>query len=257
MTNAYQGLDLSGRVAIVTGAGGGIGARTAKLLAARGAKLVLADLDEANGSTVAQDIRGAGGAALFACTDVTSEADVASMVETALSSYGALNLAFNNAGIDNGHKSVVDLPIEEWRRNLEVNLTGIFLCLKHQIAHMQAHGGGAIVNTSSAAGAVGVANAAAYVAAKHGVVGLTRASALDFAAKGVRVNTVLPGAIETPMLQGAMHDPQLRAMVESSHPIGRVGQPNEIAETVAWLLSDAASYITGAAIAVDGGFTTC
>ncbi len=255
MAAGYERLSLDGRVMIVTGGASGLGRATGTLCAARGASVVLADLDEKAGAAVVEEIAGAGGKAAFVRTDVTSESDVEAMVAFALSTFGGLHAAFNNAGIDNGHKPVGDLPLNEWQRNIDVNLTGIFLCLKHEVEHMRRHGGGAIVTTSSTAGGVGIANAASYVSAKHGVVGVTRATALDYASAGIRVNTILPGGIETPMLEGALKDPGVRALVEREHPLGRAGKPYEIAETVAFLVSDAASFITGACIMVDGGFT--
>jgi len=256
MIRGYEKLDLSGRVMIVTGGTGGLGRETAKLCAARGASVVIADLDKSAGATLVAEINERGGNAAFVRTDVTSEDDVRAMVAFALSTFGGLNAAFNNAGIDNGHRTVVESSLADWQRNIDVNLTGIFLCLKYEIKHMLRHGGGAIVNTSSTAGATGCANAAAYCSAKHGVVGLTRATAIDYAAKAIRVNAVLPGGIETPMLKTALDDPALREMVARGHPMGRIGQPPEIAETVAWLVSDAASFVTGACVTVDGGFTT-
>jgi 2,5-dichloro-2,5-cyclohexadiene-1,4-diol dehydrogenase 1 len=255
MNGPYQRLGLTGRVIAVTGGSGGIGGATARLIAARGASVVVADRDIEGGRRVVAEIEGQGGAADFIRTDVSNEDEAQAMVQFAVRRFGGLHGAFNNAGIDNGHRAVADLPAAEWRQNVDVNLTGIFLCMKHEIQHMLAHGGGAIVNTSSTAGAVGCGNAAAYVSAKHGVVGLTRSGAIDYSARGIRVNAVLPGAVETPMLEKALSDPGVRALVEQGHPIGRAGKADEIAEAVAWLLSAAASYVTGATIMVDGGFT--
>ncbi|RZK02496.1 MAG: SDR family oxidoreductase [Novosphingobium sp.] len=250
-------MSLAGRVVLITGATGGIGSETARLCAARGAAVVLADLNAEAGEALVGAIRVAGGQAAFVRTDVGAEADAAAMVRFAVETFGGLHASFNNAGIDTGHLSVADTPLEQWQRNLGTNLTGTFLCMKHEIAHMLAHGGGAIVNTASTSGAIATVTSADYTAAKHGVVGVTRSAAVDYSARGIRVNAVLPGGIATPMLMGALvgNDP-LRRVIEASHPIGRIGEPHEVAETAAFLLSDAASFITGACIMVDGGFTT-
>ncbi|WP_206046950.1 SDR family NAD(P)-dependent oxidoreductase [Mangrovimicrobium sediminis] len=257
MSNPYAQLDLGGRTLLVTGGTGGLGSATARLCASRGAQVVIADLDADAGTALAKDIRADGGEAAFVRTDVTDEAQVKAMVAFAVDTFGGLHGAFNNAGIDNGHKTILEADLAHWQQNLAVNLTGVFLCLKYEIEHMIATGtSGAIVNTSSTAGAVGCANAVAYISAKHGVVGLTRSTAVDYSAKGIRVNAVLPGAVNTPMLEGALEDKAFAEMVARSHPIGRVGQAPEVAETVAWLLSDAAAFVTGACVSVDGGFTT-
>lgn len=253
----YDRLSLAGRVVAITGGTGGIGSATARLCAARGAAVVVADLDGEAGEALAAAIRKEGGEAAFVRTDVGQEADAEAMVAFAVATFGGLHAAFNNAGIDTGHLGVAETPLAQWQRNLATNLTGTFLCLKHEIAHMLAHGGGAIVNTASTSGAIATVTSADYTAAKHGVVGVTRSAAVDYSARGVRVNAILPGGIATPMLMGALvgNDP-LRRIVEQRHPIGRIGEPHEVAETAAFLLSDAASFITGACIMVDGGFTT-
>ncbi len=256
MAGPYDKLSLAGRVVLITGGTGGIGRATARLCAARGASVVIADMDEAAGTALTAAIQEGGGKAAFVRTNVTSEDEVKAMVAFAVSTFGGLHAAFNNAGVNTGNEYITDLPLEQWQRSIAVNLTGVFLCLKHEIAHMLGAGGGAIVNTSSSAGAVGMGMAPDYVSGKHGVVGITRAAAAEVSGRGIRVNTILPGAVETPMFLNALGtNPLLRKMTEDGHPIGRVAMPEELAETAAWLLSDAASYITGAAIAVDGGFT--
>nr|WP_087573189.1 glucose 1-dehydrogenase [Sphingomonas sp. JE1] len=247
---------MAGRVAIITGAGSGIGATTAVLLAARGAAVIVADISAAGCEATTEQIRRDGGSATPIVVDMTDESDVRATIDLAVSTYGGLHAAFNNAGIGSKGAPLTDMPLEDWQHMISVNLTSIFLCLKHQIRHMKNQGGGAIVNTASGAGVVGFPNVIDYVAAKHGVVGLTRAAAIDYAGHGIRVNAVLPGGIETPMLTSAMgKDEIVRSAVVRGHPIGRLGQSLEIAEAAAWLLSDAASFVTGSAMAVDGGYT--
>jgi 2,5-dichloro-2,5-cyclohexadiene-1,4-diol dehydrogenase 1 len=256
MNTAYHKLDLSGRVIIVTGGGDGLGFAAARLMALRGATLVIADVDTARGEKAVQSLGELGANAAFIRTDVAVEEDAKAMVEFAVGRFGGLHGAFNNAGISGPVGPLADLSVQEWRRTLDVNLHGVFLCLKYELAYLQAHGGGAIVNTSSSAGAVGVTQAAAYVSSKHGVVGLTRVAALDYAQQGIRVNAVLPGSFRSPLLERVFENAEIRARIEGGHPIGRVGEVDEIAETVAWLLSDAASFMTGACINHDGGYTT-
>lgn len=256
MTGGFDRVSLNGRVVAITGGTGGIGKATARLCASRGARIVIADIDEGEGEALVKTIVSEGGQAAFVRTDVSCEDDVRAMVDFAVSEFGGLHASFNNAGVNTGNAYITDLPLDQWQRGLAINLTGVFLCMKHQLAWMLEHGGGAILNTSSTAGAVGLPMSPDYVAAKHGVVGLTRAAAVEVSGKGVRVNAILPGATETPIFLDALEtNTSLRAITEAGHPIGRIAQSMEMAEAAAWLLSDAASFITGACIPVDGGFT--
>ncbi len=257
MTDAYRNLDMTGKVVTITGGASGFGAETGKLLAARGASVVLADVNIDGAQAVAERINatGNGHRAVAIRADVSQEADCKAMVDLAIATFGGLHGAFNNAGIDTGHYSAVDQPIENWQRSFAVNVTGIMLCMKYQAAHMLAHGGGSIVNTSSTAGVAGFPEAVAYCASKHAVVGLTRASAMDFATKGIRVNVILPGSAETAIYFEAAKDAMMADYMAKVHPMGRVGKAFEIAEMVAWLLSDAATFATGGLFSVDGGFT--
>jgi 2,5-dichloro-2,5-cyclohexadiene-1,4-diol dehydrogenase 1 len=255
--NGFERVSLASRVMIVTGAGSGIGKATAKLLAQRGAAVVIADVNDLQGQEVAAEIRTAGGKAAYIRTDVSREADVEAMIAFTLSEFGGLHGAYNNAGVAGKGVPLAEMSVTDWQRVIDVNQTGMFFCVKHEIAHMAKNGGGAIVNMSSGSGVVASPNMADYVASKHGVVGLTRAAALDYGTQNIRVNAVIPGGIETPMLLASMgRDPDIRRVVEQGHPIGRLGQPIEIAEGVAWLLSDAASFVTGACLCIDGGYTS-
>lgn len=242
---------LAGQVAIVTGGASGIGAATAALLVAQGASVLVADRDDDQGAALAKDL---GDAAHFVHTDVTEPADVERMVSTAVERWGGLHLAVNNAGMSGTYAKLPDQPLDDWHRTLAVNLTSMFLCLQAEIPAIQASGSsGAVVNVASAAGLIGFANLPAYVASKHGVVGLTKSIALEYARKGIRVNAVCPGTVRTPMLRGfAGSDEAIDAMAAPS-PIGRAAEPTEIAQAIVWLCSPAASYVTGQALAVDGG----
>ena len=249
-----DGSDFEGRVVLVTGGASGLGEAAAGQLAARGGQVLVADLDADRGQTVVDRIRADGGQAAFQPTDVTREADVAAAVGAAVDTFGRLDGAINNAGTTGPSASTADYSLEDWNRVLDLNLTGVFLGLKHEIPALLEHGGGAIVNVSSGAGLVGFAGLPAYVASKHGVLGLTRAAALEYVKAGVRINAVCPGSARTPMLEGFMGgDPALERAMANSAPIGRLARPVEIAEAMVWLLSDAASFVVGHALAVDGG----
>ena len=248
---------LLGKTLIVTGAGGGIGRAASIVLAAAGANVVVSDIVEDTGQATADAVRTGGGTALFVKADLASEADVRALVERAVSAYGRLDGAFNNAGLEQCALPLHDLTTEQWERALRVDLTSVFWCLKYQVLAMLGTGGGAIVNTASSLGQVAIQNASEYIAAKHGVIGLTRAAAAEYGGRGIRVNAVLPGIIRTPMIARLTEDARFSAFFEKlkdRHPIGRFGEPAEIGEAVKWLLSDAASFMNGAAMACDGGY---
>jgi NAD(P)-dependent dehydrogenase (short-subunit alcohol dehydrogenase family) len=249
---------LAGRVAIVTGAASGIGRACALDLAAAGARVVVSDLErsaEGARETVALAER-AGGEALFVPCDVSLGGDVRRLVEETVAHFGRLDAAVNNAGVGGALAPTAEYSEEEWDRVIGINLRGVWLCMKHEITAMLAGGGGSIVNVASILGHVGFAGAPAYVAAKHGVLGLTKAAAIDYGLKGVRVNAVSPAFIVTPMLTraGLMDDEAVVHGLEAKHALGRLGQPEEVAGLVTWLCSDAASFVTGASYLVDGGY---
>ena len=248
---------LQGKTLIVTGAAGGIGRAACGVLAAAGANVVVSDIVEDSGRATVEAVRASGGAAVFVKADLAQEADVRALVERAVSSYGRLDGAFNNAGLEQCALPLHELTTEQWERALRVDLTSVFWCLKYQVLAMLATGGGAIVNTASSLGQVAIQNASEYITAKHGVVGLTRAAAAEYGARGIRVNAVLPGIIRTPMIARLTEDVRFSAFfdkLKDRHPIGRFGEPAEIGEAVKWLLSDAASFMNGAAMACDGGY---
>ncbi len=244
----------AGRIALVTGASTGIGRATALAFAREGAKVVAADVAEEAGEATVREIRERSGEGLFVRADVSRADEVEALVARVVDTHGRLDCAFNNAGIEGAAATTTNLRQEDWDRVIAVNLTGVWLCMKHEIGAMRTRGSGAIVNTSSVAGQVGFRGGAGYVASKHGVVGLTKTAALEYARDGIRVNAVCPGAIETPMMERLTGgEPRRAERMAASEPVGRMGTPEEIAESVLWLCSDAASFVTGHAMAVDGG----
>ena len=245
---------LDNKIALVTGAGSGIGRATALVFAREGAKVVVADIVVEGGQETVQQIEAVGGEAIFVKADVSQAADVEALVAKTVETYGRLDCAFNNAGIEGGVKPTIDCTEEEFDRTIAVNLTGVWLCMKYELQQMLSQGGGAIVNTASVAGLVGFPGLPDYVASKHGVVGLTKTAALEYAKSGIRVNAVCPGVIQTPMVErGAQLSPGFDELAVSMEPVGRFGQPSEIGEAVVWLCSDAASFVTGHPMVVDGG----
>lgn len=245
---------LQGKVALVTGGGSGIGRATAQALAREGAPILVADVDVPGGEETVHRIKEDQGEATFLRTDVSRASDVETMVEAVIRSYGRLDCAFNNAGINLEDGPLTNTSEEVWDRVIGVNLKGIWLCLKYEIPRMIEGGGGAIVNTSSILGLVGTRGVPTYVASKHGVIGLTRAAALDFGRQGIRVNAVCPGTIRTPMYERRVPDePEIHARMAADTAIGRIGTGDDIAEAVIWLLSDSAAFVSGTTLVVDGG----
>jgi NAD(P)-dependent dehydrogenase (short-subunit alcohol dehydrogenase family) len=248
--------DLAGKVAFVTGAASGIGRATALAFAHRGASVVVADIADQDNQNTARMIKDLGGQTLAVFCDVTRSVNVQTALASTVEEFGHLDYAFNNAGAEQQPKPTAEISEEEWDRILAINLRGVFLCLKHEIPLMLQHGGGSIVNTSSGAGIRAFGRGAAYAAAKHGVVGLTKDAALDYAASNIRINAICPGIIDTEMMDrftGGTSEGRDRVIAQE--PIGRMGRPDEIAATVVWLCSDAASFVTGHAMVADGGQT--
>ncbi len=247
-------LHLASKVALVTGASSGIGRASALALAEAGAKVLVADIDHEGGEETVRLIKDAGGEAVFQRTDVSKADEVEAMVRQAVEIWGRLDCAHNNAGISEARVLTADLTEEVWDRTIDINLKGVWLCMKHEIRQMSEQGGGAIVNTASVVGLVGVRHQPAYVASKHGVVGLTKAAALEYARDDIRVNAVCPGPIRTPSLDGYIKEfPEVGRKLREDNPSGRVGESDEVARAVVWLCSEKSSYVTGHALTVDGG----
>lgn len=250
---------VAGKVALVTGAAMGLGAETARRLAQEGARVMLTDLDEAAGDAVAAEIVAAGGNAAFLRHDVAQESDWEAVIAATVARFGGLQVLVNNAGISGGTLPLLEHSLEDWRRVMSVNLDGVFLGLRHGGPAIAASGGGSIINLSSILGKVGLPNAAAYCASKGGVLLLTKAAALEWAPLGLRVNSVHPGFIETPMVTAAMRNAEngneMRDQLISAHALGRFGAPREIADAILFLASDESSFMTGAELVVDGGYT--
>src|SRR5438309_9361355 len=249
-------LSFQNKVALVTGAGSGMGLVTARAFSEAGAAVALADVHENAVRSAAEELVAAGHKAIGIRCDVADEAEVAAMVDQTVSTFGRLDAAFNNAGIQVPPSDAADEPAENFDRVNAINLRGVWACMKHELRHMRAQGSGAIVNCSSLGGLVGLPSRAAYHASKHGVIGLTRSAALEYAPRGIRINAVCPGAIDTPTVAGRLEE-QADAMKEimRDQPIGRLGRSDEIAAAVLWLCSPGASFVLGVALPVDGGFT--
>ncbi|UPM45064.1 SDR family oxidoreductase [Halocatena salina] len=243
-------------VAVVTGGGSGIGRTTAMEFADRGTSVVVADVDVTGGEETVSEITDDGGEALFVETDVTNTDETQAMVDAAVDEYGRLDYAFNNAGIGGEQTPITDYPAAEWQHVIDVNLVGVFNCMQAEIRRLQKQdSGGVIVNNSSVLGKVGFETSSGYAAAKHGVLGLTKTAALENGETGVRVNAVCPGFIETPLLtEGGINDPEMREGIEQRHAMNRLGTPAEVANAVLWLCDDDASFVTGEALGVEGGY---
>ncbi|MFC1992535.1 SDR family oxidoreductase [Chloroflexota bacterium] len=246
---------LENRVALVTGGSSGIGRTTALAFAKEGAKVVIGDILVAEGEETVNMIKKAGGKAIFVKADVSKAAEVEAMVKKAVDTYGRLDCAFNNAGIIVPLRPIPEVPEEDWDRLIDINLKGVWLCLKYEIPQMLKQGNGAIVNVASMLGLIGKEFRSPYASSKHGVVGLTKVAALENADKGIRVNAICPAPISTPILAPIFADPKAKASLMAMVPMERTGDPAEVAEAVVWLCSDASSFVTGVAMPIDGGAT--
>lgn len=249
-------LSFTGKVALVTGAGSGMGLATAEAFAEAGAAVVLADVNEASARSAAKQLTDAGHSAIAVRCDVSDESQVEAMIRDAVSAFGRLDAAFNNAGVQSPVAETAEASGVEFDRVNAINLRGVWNCMKYELLQMRGQGSGAIVNCSSLGGLVGIAGRGVYHASKHGVLGLTKSAALEYATRGIRINAVCPGIIETPMVTGMLEsEPEAIRELMKEQPIGRLGRPQEIASAVLWLCSDAASFVIGHSLAVDGGYT--
>lgn len=246
----------AGKVAFVTGAASGIGRATAVVFANEGARVAVADISDEGSRETARLIEEEGGQALAVKCDVTRSDDVKAALDKTIETFGRLDFAFNNAGVEQKNLTVVEIEEKEWDRLVDTNMRGVFLCMKYEIPLILKQGGGAIVNTSSGAGVIGIKGGSAYAATKHGVIGLTKSAALDYAAQNIRIDVVAPGYIATPMMDRFTGGtPEGRAKVIAEEPVGRMGKPEEIAAAVVWLCSEAAAFVVGHAMVIDGGQT--
>jgi NAD(P)-dependent dehydrogenase (short-subunit alcohol dehydrogenase family) len=247
--------ELAGKVAVVTGGAGGIGRACVNAYAAQGVSVVIADRDDAAGRATLDGLP-PGSEAVFVPTDVTDADSVAAMVRAAVDTFGGLDIAYNNAGVEAAGLPVADMSDRDWQRVIDVNLTGVWQCLRAEIPAMLARGGGSIVNTASALGQVALPMQASYVASKHGVIGLTKAAALEYSARGIRINAICPGVVQTAMIdEVAAANPGFMADMHAKHPIGRIAAVDEIADGVLWLSSSASAFVTGSALSIDGGYS--
>jgi NAD(P)-dependent dehydrogenase (short-subunit alcohol dehydrogenase family) len=254
VAQAY-GSNLQGRVALVTGGADGIGRATAVAFATAGAKVVVADIQDDEAQITVESITSRGGQAIYVKTDVSDEYAVKALVAKVVDTYGGLDVAFNNAGIEGPEGPTADVGMDDWQKVISINLMGVWLSMKYEIPAMLERGGGAIVNTASVAGLVGFPNLPAYVASKHGVVGLTKNAALEYCTQGIRVNAVCPGVIRTEMIDRIIEEgEQTEDDLTAATPLGRLGQPEEIAKAVLWLCSEEASFVVGHTMTIDGAY---